>query len=299
MQPANTNLLLAATQSETEASAPFHETVTLQRIVAPVSEEEFRARYWERKPLIIHRGNPDYYGNLFNLQDFDEWSRGGRGYIKTAEATAKVQAKHQGSSVVAIEKLLTEIRDGHTLILDGVQEFEPKLGLLCRRLAHETSARFQTNIYLTPPQGKGFTPHWDNHAVFIMQVLGSKHWKVEKVRRTFPAKDANMEEDREIKGEFYSFTLQQGDMLYMPSGFVHAAECGSESSMHITMGMYPDTWDQLIGAAFKAAISRDDSLRLALPVLVVVRAIVLLQHVRDILARSVTLHRPETERRGA
>ena len=264
MQPANANLLPAATQSETEASAPFHETVTLQRIVAPVSEEEFRARYWERKPLIIHRGNPDYYGNLFTLQDFDEWSRAGRGYVKTAEATAKVQAKH-GSSAEAIEKLLTEIRDGHTLILDGVQEFEPRLGMLCRKLGQETAARFQTNIYLTPPQGKGFTPHWDNHDVFIMQVLGSKHWKVEKNRRTLPAKDGTMAEDREIKGEFYSFTLQQGDMLYMPRGFVHAAECGLESSMHITMGMYPDTWDQLIGAAVKAAINRDDSLRLALP----------------------------------
>jgi hypothetical protein len=35
--------------------------------------------------------------------------------------------------------------------------------------------------------------------------------------------------------------------------------------MHITLGVYPRTWDELLIAVTKAAILRDDSLRLALP----------------------------------
>jgi ribosomal protein L16 Arg81 hydroxylase len=271
MQPANANRALAAARAngETERSASplqFRDTVTIQSLVAPVSEDEFRARYWERKPLIVHRENPGYYGDLFSLQDFDDYTTRGRGYVKTAEATAKVQAKHQGATATVLERVLTEMRDGHTLILDGTQEFEPKLGQMCRMLGQETGAHFQTNIYLTPPGGKGFTPHWDNHDVLILQVLGSKHWKVEKERRVLPAKDGVIEDEgREFRGDIHSFTLQQGDMLYIPRGCVHAAECGSEPSMHVTMGVYPDTWDQLIGAVVKAAIQRDDNLRLALP----------------------------------
>ncbi len=271
MQPANANRALAAVREDSEtgqsaSASQFRDTVTLQSLVSPVSEEEFRARYWEKKPLIVHRENPGYYGDLFSLQDFDDCTTRGRGYVKTAEATAKVQAKHHGATATVLERVLTDMRDGHTLILDGMQEFEPKLGQLCLLLGQETGARFQTNIYLTPPGGKGFTPHWDNHDVFIFQVLGSKHWKVEKNRRVLPLKDGVIEDEgREIRGDVHSFTLQQGDMLYIPRGCVHAAECGAEPSMHITMGIYPDSWDQLIGAALKAAIQRDDNLRLALP----------------------------------
>src|SRR3954468_22771005 len=38
------------------APVPFHEQVTIQRLLAPITEEEFRTRYWEKKPLIVHRG---------------------------------------------------------------------------------------------------------------------------------------------------------------------------------------------------------------------------------------------------
>lgn len=248
------------------SSSHFRDTVTIRSLLTPVSEEEFLGRYWEKKPLIIHRDDRAYYGDLFTLQDFDESISRGPSYVKTAEATAKKQAKHHGATADALENVLTDMRDGHTLILDGMQNFDPKLKTLCRMLGQETGFKYQTNIYLTPPSGKGFTAHWDNHDVFVLQVLGSKHWKVEKNRRTLPAKDAYTEEgEREFRGEVYEFTLQQGDMVYIPRGFIHAAECGAENSMHITLGIYPTTWDDLLFAAAKVAAMRDESLRYALP----------------------------------
>lgn len=268
MQSTNANLTLVAAQTDAERVPPSHfrDTISLQSLVSPVSEEEFRARYWEKKPLIVHRADPGYYGDLFTLQDFDANLTRCRGYVKTAEATAKKQAKHQGVSATALEQVLADMRDGHTLILDGINDFDAKIGLFGRMLAQQTGARFQTNVYLTPPNGKGFQPHWDNHDVFVLQVMGSKHWKVEKDRRTLPEKDANIEEEgREFRGEVYSFTLNQGDVVYIPRGYVHAAECGSESSLHLTLGIYPNTWDELLLAAVKMAILRDESLRLALP----------------------------------
>jgi hypothetical protein len=267
MQLADANFALAATKADkgVPTSTHFYQSVTLQSLVAPVSEEEFRARYWEKKPLIVHRGNPDYYGDLFTLQDFDDSLRAGANYIKTAEITKKPE-RRQGTSVANLERILADMRDGHTLILDAVQEYNSKLGQFCRRLARETVSRYQTNIYLTPANGKGFTAHWDNHDVFVLQVIGSKHWKVEKERRLLPAKDGSAEnEDRDFRGEVDAFTLQQGDAVYIPRGFVHAAECGSEYSQHITLGVYPNTWDDLLLAALRATILQDVSLRLALP----------------------------------
>jgi len=256
----------AVGQAATAPAVPFYEEATIQRLVWPVSTEEFLARYWEKRPLIVHRANPDYYGDLFTLQDFDASLKNNRGYVKTAEATSKSQAMHNGAGPSAMEAVLKDMHSGHTLILDTMHEHNSKLGSFCRLLAQDTGDRFQTNLYLTPPNGKGFRPHWDNHDVYILQVLGSKHWKIEKERRTLPQPDARMpEEGRELRGELHEFTLQQGDMVYIPRGFIHAAECGSDCSLHITLGLNYNSWNQLLMAAIKAAVLRDDSLRLSLP----------------------------------
>ena len=73
------------------------------------------------------------------------------------------------------------------------------------------------------------------------------------------------DEGREIRGDPYAFTLEQGDLIYIPRGFVHAAECGSEPSMHITLGVTATLWEDLLTAIIKAAVARDRRLQSALP----------------------------------
>jgi hypothetical protein len=165
-----------------------------------------------------------------------------------------------------LETILSELREGSTLVLDHVELREPKLGLLCRLMAQELGHRFQTNLYLTPPHGKGSVPHWDNHDVFILQVLGSKRWTIQKERVAFPGKGEKMgAEGREFRGDSTSFTVQQGDLIYIPRGFVHAAECESEASLHITLGVVAFFLEDLLGAALKSAIQRNHRMRRALP----------------------------------
>jgi hypothetical protein len=133
-------------------------------------------------------------------------------------------------------------------------------------LAQELGHRFQTNLYLTPPHGKGSIPHWDNHDVFILQVLGSKHWTIEKEPRAFPGKGDKMgQAGREFRGELTSFTVKQGDLIYIPRGFIHAAECETEPSLHITIGVVAFFFEDLLNATLKAAIHREKHLRRALP----------------------------------
>jgi ribosomal protein L16 Arg81 hydroxylase len=174
---------------------------------------------------------------------------------------------HAGETASGLERSFTEMRGGATLVLDSLHQHDAKLGLLCRLLDQQLGHRHQTNLYLTPPNGQGFTPHWDNHDVFILQVMGSKHWRVEKQhRRKLPFHDEKiLDEARQLVGERDAFTLNQGDMVYIPRGYVHAAECGPEPSLHITLGMVPFTWAELLQAMTKAAIQKDDRLRAALP----------------------------------
>lgn len=244
----------------------FLENLTLASLIAPISESEFRERYWELEPVVVHRRDPDYYDDLFTLADFDEAITRSPDYIKLANAETKKNTSYRPSSALGLEAVLNDMRSGGTLVLDQLHNREPKLNLLCRALAPEFGHRFQTNLYLTPPNGKGFTPHWDNHDVFILQVVGSKHWKIEKERRIFPKKGDGMEDEgRELRGPLLEFTLNQGDLIYIPRGFVHAAECGSEPSLHITLGVTAIFFEDFLGAIIKAGLNRDERLRRALP----------------------------------
>jgi ribosomal protein L16 Arg81 hydroxylase len=241
----------------------FLEDFTFGALIAPISPEEFRARYWEREPLIIHRTAPDYYGDLFTVEDFDQAVAHSPNFLKTVNAI-KSGTSHKTPSVEGLETTLADMRDGGTLIADHLETRDPKLGLLCRLMEAQLNHRFQTNLYLTPPHGKSSIPHWDNHDVFVLQVLGHKNWKVEKGRRAFPRKGERMGDGREFRGETTSFTLRQGDLIYIPRGFMHAAECGTEPSLHISLGLIPYFLEDLLFATINAAIQHDARLHSAL-----------------------------------
>ena len=247
-------------------SCRFLENLTLATMVAPVPDDIFRSRYWEQEPLVVKRGDPNYYEGLFSIEDFDKALTQSPDYVKIADAHNKKNMSYRPGMVQGMEGILESMRGGGTLVLDQLHRSDPKLAALCRALGPELGHRFQTNLYLTPPHGRGFTPHWDNHDVFILQVVGSKHWKVEKVRRTHPSPGAKMgDEGRELRGELHEFTLEQGDICYIPRGFVHAAECGDEPSLHITFGVVPVFFDELLQSAVRAAVQQDTALRAALP----------------------------------
>jgi ribosomal protein L16 Arg81 hydroxylase len=244
----------------------FLDNLTFQSLIAPIAPDEFEAQHWEREPLVIHRADPSYYGDLFTLHDFDDAMTRAPSYVKVANSVTNKHGTWKGSTAGGLDGMLSDMRDGSTLVLDQWHHRDQKLGLLCRVLAQELGHAFQTNLYLTPSHGRGFPPHWDNHDVFILQVLGSKHWKIEKERRAFPAKHEIMGEDgRELRGALHDFTLNQGDLIYIPRGFVHAAECGDAPSLHITLGVTGLFWDDLLQATIKAMILHDQRLREALP----------------------------------
>jgi ribosomal protein L16 Arg81 hydroxylase len=245
----------------------FLENLSFANLIAPVSEEEFRERHWEQQPLIVHRNAPDYYDGFFTLEDFDDAVMRSPDYVKISEAKVKMSTSYVTPTVSGLEAILAGLRDGGTLVMDHVELREKKLGLACRVLAQEVGHKFQANLYLTPPYGKGSIPHWDNHDVFILQVHGAKRWTIEKERRVLPRKGEKMgHAGRTFQGALSTITLDQGDLFYIPRGFVHAAECESNTSLHVTLGINPFFLEDLIYSALTAAIQSDDDLRRALPI---------------------------------
>ena len=247
--------------------ASFLDDFSLAKLIDPVAPKTFIDEYWEAKPLLIQRGQRGYYGDLLTIRDFDNVVADNPNSLKIANNNAESAGYVKGQVEKAPETALSEMREGSTLILDSLHKRLPNLRLLVRLMEREFTHRFQTNIYLTPPEAKGFKIHVDKHDVFVLQVHGSKTWRLEKERRGLPRLgEETKKEDGEYAGAVDEFTLEDGDLLYIPRGHAHDAQSTDESSMHITLGALPYSWEDLLKALVKQAADDDHDLRKALPV---------------------------------
>ncbi|THD57627.1 cupin domain-containing protein [Phenylobacterium sp.] len=153
--------------------------------------------------------------------------------------------------------LYEQLRDGATLILDAVNEFNPPLQQLCAGLAAEFCAFSQANLYACWGESQGFDVHWDDHDVFVVQVDGAKRWDLYGLTRPAPlrrereaaAKPTNAPEE---------IVLEACDMLYLPRGYWHAAVGLGEPSLHLTIGLSRKTGADLLHWLADQAVAEAD-----------------------------------------
>lgn len=175
--------------------------------------------------------------------------------------------RYEGGKVpfVVPEKLSRLLRDGHTLIIDAVDDMTDGVMAAAEdfeRVLHES---VQVNLYAGWREQQGFNRHCDTHDVVVLQVYGKKDWRVYEGGRPHPLKD-DIEPNRDAPQKVvWEGTLQDGDALYIPRGWWHEASGVGEVTLHLTFGIHQRTgvnlvhWvaDQLRASAeFRAPLRR-------------------------------------------
>ena len=245
--------------------------LSLQWILDPVARDEFFDAYWEARPLVVARDAPGYFDPLLSLDEIDRvittlnLSHPDLQLVSSAEDIRAQQYTYR-SGMVDVAKLYQYFADGATIILPQLHTRVPALAAFCRALEREFSSRFQTNIYMTPGNAQGFKPHYDTHDVFVLQIAGSKNWQIFETPVELPLKGQHFDSAVHPLGEVtQSFTLNPGDMLYIPRGLVHDATANDEISLHITTGVMANSWTDLMLDALSAVALKDPAFRKALP----------------------------------
>lgn len=133
---------------------------------------------------------------------------------------------------------------GHTLLLRFAEKSSPALKALCQDFKKSFHTDVDIQLYCTPENHNAFGWHYDVEEVFIIQTKGSKAYSIRPntihpnpLIRSLP-KDLGYEKEKtpmEIK-----VTLEEGDFLYIPSGWWHIAKTQKES-MHISIGLMPSS----------------------------------------------------------
>jgi JmjC domain len=149
--------------------------------------------------------------------------------------------------------------DGATMVLQGLQLTDAGLGRAANNVALALDQPVQINAYLTPVNARGLELHFDFHDVFVLQLDGTKRWRVwEPLPRTRdPVKTRTripLPTLDELGEPLLDLTLTTGDCLYLPRGFPHAAETVEAASSHLTIGLLAITWQRAVRHAVDAAV---------------------------------------------
>lgn len=164
--------------------------------------------------------------------------------IPTSRFTGPGGAGAMVADQIRDEAVLGLFADGATVVLQGLHRTWPPIADLTSKLSAELGHPVQVNSYITPPQSQGFSPHYDTHDVFVLQIEGRKQWRVHEPVRPHPTPDETWEKvaglvaERATEAPTLDVTLEPGDCLYLPRGFIHSATALGETSIHLTFGIH-------------------------------------------------------------
>ncbi|SDO77235.1 Cupin superfamily protein [Klenkia soli] len=249
--------------------------------------EVFAAAYWSRRPLLTSAAELGQdFSDLLTLADVDDLLsvRGLRTpFLRIAKDGAVVDPKRftgsggAGAEVadqVSSDSVLRLFSEGSTVVLQGLHRLWPPLIAFADALAADLGHPTQVNAYITPPSSRGFSPHYDVHDVFVLQVAGEKHWTIHEPVLTDPLRTqpwgdrADAVAERAAQTPVVDAVLRPGDALYLPRGYLHSAVALGEISAHLTIGVHNVTrWGAVESALdlVRTLATDDPALRASLP----------------------------------
>lgn len=167
------------------------------------------------------------------------------------------------------EYLLQAFRSGSGFRIQHLQHFLPCVNRFCQLVAAEIGHQIGANAYFSPKDSKGLAPHYDNSDVFVLQVAGSKHWRLfpdYSNQQDLPLHESQFSPSRHIPGSpAESLLMRQGDVLYIPRGRMHDAYTDDDFSIHLTFAVIGLSWADVLTRALRDAAQNDEHLRELVP----------------------------------
>lgn len=242
------------------------------KIIHPMAKNVFFEEFYEKKPLYIARGDIDKFCGVLTLDDIDRLLATGN--FRTSElfvinASKKISPPDftTVNGVIDMQKVYKLFSSGSTILLNRLNFYHPPIAEICESFEQIFGATCSANIYITPPNSQGFNSHFDTHDTVILQLEGSKRWRLYGAPISLPITGHGDEQVRTSPGPCLNeLVLHEGDALYIPRGNVHDACSEAKISMHATIGLFSFTWADLLLEALAIAVLDDSLFRSAIPV---------------------------------
>lgn len=244
-------------------------------LLGPIGVPKFLSESWEREPLCISRHHPGFYQWVFSAAEID------RLLVQSNPSYPQMRLVSKSSGIAwdalsdgwlkddgkgNLASVAKAYAGGASLVVE-MRRCWPEIDRLCRSaeilLHHKASAE----LYLTPPNSQAFDIHFDVHDVFLLQLRGTKEWKIYDPVFPLPTAETgpNALCGHLVGAPRLTIQLADGDLLYIPRGFPHQGLTSDEASLHITIGIYPYRLHDLVIRALAVAADQHKILRGSLP----------------------------------
>lgn len=236
-----------------------------ETVLATTTREEFVANIFNKTHCLFRESNR-LVGRL-TTDDVDrylnEWAGFLHHFVFAALAGESVHITKDEHSVLSQKAQFEDLyRRGATLKIDGFEVRNPQVAELCRDLELSLGGRTFAKGFLTPPGVPGFDVHFDAYDTFVMQLEGTKHWQVWAPLASMPGEDmARQVRPEELAEPIANYTLNPGDVLYMPSGYPHCARCTDEHSFHVTVGLNAWRADKIVEFLVRTLAVNNETVR--------------------------------------
>ncbi|VDM09846.1 unnamed protein product [Wuchereria bancrofti] len=252
----------------------------IQWLIDPYDLTQFFKTVFQKKVLHVCHNNPNYYGNLFSTAKFIDILQ--TDYVEYGTNVNVAIYKNQqrstlnGSGKVYPQEIQKSIKAGCSIQLTNPQSFCDNVWYYCDLLQEVFGCFVGANTYITPANAAGFAPHWDDIDAFLLQLEGRKHWKIyapDSDNEMLPRLPSGNFTDNDVINRTLVFDdwLEQGDMLYIPRGYIHQGFADKDvHSLHLTVSVcrnvtYADLLERVIPPALSNFAEQNVNIRKSLP----------------------------------
>lgn len=230
---------------------PLEDRFTFDALVDPLGAHAFRSDYEGTRPWV-HHGDPGRFDGLLSWSALNSLIRyqghaGQRVRLMHGGVRLPDDAYHRTVAtlrgplrLIDPARLLAELRDGATLVWDAVDQCHPTIGVVKQGLERALRSFVFVNLYATWGSAAGLREHWDDHDIFVLQLIGRKSWSVQQGSRPWPLPDDDGCADPPASYA-EAWTLNPGTVLYLPRGWWHLVTPLDEPSLHLTIGVLRPT----------------------------------------------------------
>ena len=186
-------------------------------LLGGLSPQDFMARHWQKKPLLVRSALADSQSMLARDELF---ALAAREEVQSRLVTREGRHWRLRHGPLARRALPPLKQSAWSLLVQGVDHHMASMHELLQRFRFVPDARLDDAMVSYASDGGGVGAHVDSYDVFLLQLQGQRRWRIG------PARDRSLVAGAPLRilANFRAqeeHLLQAGDMLYLPPGYAH------------------------------------------------------------------------------
>jgi 50S ribosomal protein L16 3-hydroxylase len=206
-----------------------------------LTPSQFLAEYWQKKPLLIKKALPDFNG-LLSPNEL-------AGLACEEDVLARIVSHKKGKWSLKNGPFgdadFTKLpKTDWTLLVQNVNHHLPEAADLLAMFNFIPHARLDDLMVSYAPKGSGIGAHVDSYDVFLLQGAGKRNWKISAQKDLSLVENTPLKILQNFKAE-QEWTLEAGDMLYLPPQIAHWGVSESDDCMTYSIGFRAPKTEEL------------------------------------------------------